>query len=74
MWGKINRDSEKLRPGEGGHSVPESRPRVLYWWPSPVSPENSLRVGQRMLTACLVWFISLFVLMILLGALFPATG
>jgi hypothetical protein len=27
-----------------------------------------------MLTACLVWFISLFVLMILLGALFPATG
>jgi hypothetical protein len=58
-------------PNEGDSG---GRRRVLYWWPAPVSSDQSAQVGRRMLVGTLAWLAVFLVMLVAVGVFVAVTG
>lgn len=68
MAGRSSNDRELERQAE------RRGERILRWFPPPVSSDKTADVGRAMLTASVVWFVSLVVIVVVIGVLVAALG
>ena len=68
----MSRETESESDGADGTGADaqEPSPRPLYWWHVPERPG----VGRDMLVFAGVWFVTLFALAVIIGAIIAVTG